>query len=87
MISNDIQRYPNGANSQMLIVNGAISTLTKSFENCTPSQIRPKDVAIQTGGGATSTYTTHVCLKTDFVRDQTGFIRPNVVKAYIVPAL
>jgi hypothetical protein len=37
----------------MLIVeDGATSTLTKSFENCT--QIRPKVVAIQTAGGATS---------------------------------
>jgi hypothetical protein len=69
-----------------LIVDGdATSTLTKSFENCT--QIRPKVAAIQTAGGATSIFTTHICLKTYFVRDRTGTIRPIVVKAYIVPAL
>jgi hypothetical protein len=43
--------------------------------------------AIQTAGGATYIYTTHICLKTYFVGDQTGTIRPIVVKAYIVPAL
>ncbi len=69
----------------LIIDGGAISTLTKSFENCT--LIRPKVVAIQTAGGATSIYTTHICLKTYFFRDRTGTIRPIVVKAYIVPAL
>ncbi len=43
-------------------------------------------MAIQTVGGATSIYTTHVCLKTYFVLDRTGMIRPIVVKAYIVLA-
>ncbi len=68
-----------------IVDGGATSTLTKSFENCT--QIRPKVAAIQTAGGATSIHTTHICLKTYFVRDRTGTIRPIVVKAYIIPAL
>ncbi len=67
-----------------LIVDGG-ATSTLPFENCT--QIRPKVAAIQTAGGATSIYTTHICLKIYFVRDRTGTIRPIVVKAYIVPAL
>jgi hypothetical protein len=72
----------------MLIVDGGTtSTLTKSFENCTQIMIRPKVVAIQTVGGSTCIYATHVCLKTYFVWARTGTIRPIIVKAYIVPAL
>ncbi len=69
----------------LIVDGGATSTLTSSLENCT--QIRPKVVAIQTAGGVTSIFTAHICLKTYFVRDRTGTIRPIVVKAYIVPAL
>ncbi len=65
----------------MLIVNGGTSSaLTKSFENCT--QIRPKAVAIQTAGGATSNIILTSVSKTYIVRDQTGMMRPIVVKAY-----
>jgi hypothetical protein len=70
---------------KFLFDGGATSTLTKSVENST--HIRPKVAEIQTAGGATSIYTTYVCLKTCFVRDRTGTIRPIVVKAYIAPAL
>ena len=31
--------------------------------------------------------TTHLCLKTYYVRDRLGEIRPIVVKAYVVPGL
>jgi hypothetical protein len=68
----------------LIVDGGATSTLTNSFENCT--QIRP-NVAIQTAGGTSSIYTTHICLKTCFVRDRTGTIRPLVVNVCIVPAL
>ncbi len=42
-------------------------------------------VKIQTAPGATIMSTTHHCLKTYYVRDQLGEIRPIVVKAYDVP--
>ena len=32
-------------------------------------------------------FTTHLCLKTYYVRDRLGEIRPIVVKAYVVPGL
>ncbi len=31
--------------------------------------------------------TTHVCMKTNYVKSRTGEIRPIVIKAYIVPSL
>ncbi len=64
---------------------GATCTLTKTLENC--AQCRPKVVEIQTAQGATITSTTHLCLKTDYVRDRLGEIHPIVVKAYVVPGL
>jgi hypothetical protein len=45
---------------------GAACTLTKTLENCT--QCKPKVVEIQTARGATIMSTTHVCLKTYFVK-------------------
>ena len=62
---------------------GATCTLTKTLENCT--QCKPKVVDIQTAQGATLMSTTHLCLKTYYVRDRLGEIRPIVVKAYVVP--
>ena len=56
--------------------------LTKTLENC--AQCKPKVVEIQTAQGATIMSTTHLCLKTYYVRDWLGEIRPIVVKAYIV---
>ncbi len=74
------------AGEDALIVEGSTtSTVTKLFDNFT--QIRPNVVAIHTAGGASSIYTTHVCLKTYFVLDRTGTIKPVVVKGYIVPLL
>ncbi len=64
---------------------GATSTLTKLLENCTLFQ--QKVVEIQTAHGDTQMSTTHCCLKTYYVRDRLGEIRPIVVKAYVVSGL
>ncbi len=64
---------------------GATSTLTKSLANCT--LVKQKVVEIQTAHGGTHMSTTHCCLKTYYVRDRLGEIRPIVVKAYVVPGL
>ena len=42
---------------------------------------------MQTAQGATLMSTTHLCLKTYYVRDRLGKIRPIVVKACVVPGL
>ncbi len=44
-------------------------------------------VPIQTDQGGTVMLTTHVCLKTYFVRDRTGELRPITTKTYIVKHL
>jgi hypothetical protein len=44
-------------------------------------------VPIQTAQGGTVMLTTHVCLKTYFVRDRTGELRPITTKTYIVKNL
>ena len=54
-------------------------------ENCT--LVKQKVVEIQTAHGGTQMNTTHRCLKTYYVRDRLGEIRPIVVKAYVVPGL
>ena len=64
---------------------GATSTMTKSLENCTP--VQQKVVDIQPVHGSTQMSTTHHGLKTYYVRDRLGEIRPNIVKAYVVPGL
>jgi hypothetical protein len=64
---------------------GATSTLIKSLENCT--LVQQKVVDIQTAHGGILMSTTHRCLKTYYVRDRFGEIRPIVVKAYVVPGL
>ena len=64
---------------------GATCTLTKTLENCT--QCKPKVVDIQTAQGATLMSTTHLWLKTYYVRDQLGENLPIVVKACVVPGL
>ena len=67
---------------------GATCTLTKTLENCT--QCKPKVVDIQTAHwaqGATLMSTTHLCLKTYYVRDRLGEIRPIVMKAFVAPGL
>jgi hypothetical protein len=63
----------------------ATSALTKSLENST--LVQQKVVDIQTAHGDSQMSTTHHCLKTYYVRDRLGEIRPIVVKAYVVPGL
>jgi hypothetical protein len=53
---------------------GATSTLTKSLENCTLGQ--QKVVDIQTAHSGSQMSTTYRCLKTYYVRDRLGEIRP-----------
>ncbi len=53
---------------------GATSTLSSSFENCTDCQ--PKTVEIKTAEGGVVMTTTHVCMKTYYVKSRTGEIRP-----------
>ena len=60
---------------------GATCTLTRTLENCT----QPKVVEIQTAQCATIMSTTHLCLKTYYVRDRLGKIRPIFVN--VVPRL
>ena len=53
---------------------GATSSLSSSFINCT--EVKERVVPIQTAQGGTVMMTTHVCLKTYYVRDRTGELRP-----------
>ena len=53
--------------------------------NC--SDVRERVVPIQTAQGGTVMLTTHVCLKTYFVRDRTCELRPITTKTYIVKNL
>ncbi len=64
---------------------GATYTLTKTLGNCT--QWKQKVVEIQTVQGATIISTTHLCLKTYYLRDRLGEIRPIIVNAYIFPGV
>ena len=64
---------------------GATSSLSSSFLNC--SEVTERVVPIQTAQGGTVMLTTHVCLKTYFVRDRTGELRPITTKTYIVKNL
>ncbi len=56
---------------------GATCTLTKILETCT--QCKLKVVEIQTAEGATIMSTTHLCLKSYYVRDSLGENCPIVV--------
>ena len=64
---------------------GATSSLSSSFNNC--AEISERVVPIQTAQGGTVMLTTHVCLKTYFVRDRTGELRTLTTKKYIVKNL
>ena len=64
---------------------GATSSLSSSFLNCT--DITERAVRIHTAQGGTVMATTHVCLKTYYVRDRTGKLRPITTKTYIVQNL
>ncbi len=59
---------------------GATSTLSSSFENCTDCQ--PKTVEIKTTKGGIVMTTTHICMKTYYVKSRTGEIRPLTTKAF-----
>ncbi len=59
---------------------GATSSLSSSLMNCW--EVTERVVPIQTAQGGTVMLTTHVCLKTYFVRDQTGELRPITTKTY-----
>ena len=59
--------------------------MIKTLENCT--RCKPKVVDIEMAQGVKLMSTTHLCLKTYYVRDRLGEIRPIVVKAYVVPGL
>ena len=61
---------------------GATSSLSSSLMNC--SDVRERVVPIQTAQGGTVMLTTHVCLKTYFVRDRTGELRPITAKPYCI---
>ena len=64
---------------------GATSSLSSSFLNCT--DITERAVPISTAQDGTVMTTTHVCLKTYYVRDRTGELRPITTKTYIVKNL
>ena len=64
---------------------GATSSLSSSFNNC--AEISERVIPIQTAQGGTVMLTTHVCLKTYYVRDRTGELRPFTTKTYIVKNL
>jgi hypothetical protein len=64
---------------------GAKSTLSSLFENCADCQ--PKTVEIKTAEGGVVMTTTHVCMKTYYVKSRTGETRPLTTKAFIVPSL
>ena len=62
---------PDSTESEKLCCDGgATSSLSSSFINC--SDIKERVVPIQTAQGGTVMHTTHICLKTYFVRDRTG---------------
>jgi hypothetical protein len=68
--------------NQKRYAGGATSSLSSSLMNC--SDVRERVVPIQTAQGGTVMLTTHVFLKTYFVRDRTGDLRPITTKTYIV---
>ena len=59
--------------------------MSSSFLNC--SEVTERVVPIQTAQGGTVMLTTHVCLKTYYVRYRTGEIRSITTKTYIVDGL
>ena len=69
----------------LVVDSGATSTLSSSFENCT--DCKEKVVEIQTAHGDTIMKTTHVCLKTFYVRDRLGTTRPITTRAFIAPGI
>ena len=64
---------------------GATSTLTSSLINCTGCE--EKVVVIHLAQDGATMKSSHVCMKTYYVKDRTGEIRPITTKAYYVKSL
>jgi hypothetical protein len=65
----------NEPESKLIIVDGGCTTsLTSSFENC--ADCKPRITSVRTAEGGMTMQTTHVCMKTYYVRSRTGEIRP-----------
>jgi hypothetical protein len=62
---------------------GATSTITSSLYNM--SEVVPKKVKIQLAQAGASMTSTHVGIKTYYVYDRTGSIRPIRTRALVVP--
>ena len=76
----------NDPKSKLIICDGGCTTtLTSSFENCADCQ--PRIAKIKTAEGGMVMETTHMCMKTYYVRTLTGEIRPITSKAFICPKL
>jgi len=76
----------NEPESKLIIVDGGCTTsLTSSFENC--ADCKPRITSVRTAEGGMTMQTTHVCMKTYYVRSRTGEIRPITTKAFICPTL
>jgi hypothetical protein len=72
--------------SKVIIVDGGCTTsLTSSFENC--ADCKPRITRVKTAEGGVSMETTHVCVKTFYVRSLTGEIRSITIKSFICPTL
>ena len=72
--------------SKLIICDGGCTTtLTSSFENCADCQ--PRIAKIKTAEGGMVMETTHMCMKTYYVRTWTGEIRLITTKACICPKL
>ena len=64
---------PTNETPYVIVDEGATTTLTSSFKNCT--DIKPKKVDIHLAEGGVAMVTTHVCLKTNYFRSRTGECR------------
>ena len=80
---------PNSAEPDALCCDGGATVLSNlimvilsSILNCT--DITERAVPIHTARGSTVMTTTHVCLKTYYVWDRIGGLRPIATKTYIV---
>jgi hypothetical protein len=75
----------NEPESKLILVDGGCTvSLTSSFENC--ADCKPR-IIVKTAEGGMTMQTTHVCMKTYYVRSLTGEIRPITTKAFICPTL
>jgi hypothetical protein len=79
------ESVPNNETPYVIVDGGATTTLASSFENCT--DINPKKVNINLAEGGIAMVTTHVCLKTNYLRSRTGEIRAVTTQAFVMPSL